>query len=337
MEMHVGDERKGMRKMEEEEEEEEYSPLLNGNNNVNVNANTAAAAPASTHHHPVEASIPLDRDKSISYVFTGKLSILPLVILFLATGAGSLLAFGDKPYNAGYFTSTEVYYGIAGVVLSVVCLGLIVIVLVWLVVKISIQFTPHNDRLILRKRGVFRSSVMEFVLSESTLHYCRSHFSDDQCWLALVVKERAQYHKIMSWKGRGNQRDRFMRLFQHLQQELIRAQSIQQQMQQRRRFGLGVMMPGGIMYWSKEAAEIVSKEEATLIAPFTPRLRALRHDSTLFNNSTSNDRSSARTDTASVCLEDVNFVSYDHFFSHFSKYKRIAAKPSIMSSTTVNM
>lgn len=265
---------------------------------------------------------PPEREKSISYVFTGKLSILPLVILFLATGAGSLLAFGSKPYSDGYFTSTELYYGIAGVVLSVVCIALIVIVLVWLVVKVTVSFSALGDRLVVSKRGVFRSARMEFVLSESTLHYSRSHFSDDQCWLALVIKEKAQYHKIMSWKGRGNQRERFMRLFHHLQQELIRAQSVQQHLQQQRRYGLGVTLPGGIMYWSKEAAEIVSKEEATLMAPFTPRLKSLRKE---VSKTEAAAYEEARLE-ASVCLEEVNFVSYDYFFSHFRRIKRWQAQ-----------
>src|SRR5689334_16469823 len=51
---------------------------------------------------------------TIEYLFTGKLTLFPLAILFLGIGAGVLLRYGDKPYLGGYFQSVEMYYGIAG-------------------------------------------------------------------------------------------------------------------------------------------------------------------------------------------------------------------------------
>ncbi len=56
---------------------------------------------------------------SIEYLFTGKLTLFPLAILFLGLGAGVLLRYGDKPYLHGYFQSAEMYYGIAGVCVCV--------------------------------------------------------------------------------------------------------------------------------------------------------------------------------------------------------------------------
>ena len=50
----------------------------------------------------------------MEYLFTGKLTLFPLTILFLGVGAGVLLLQGNKPYLHGYFESNEVYYGITG-------------------------------------------------------------------------------------------------------------------------------------------------------------------------------------------------------------------------------
>jgi hypothetical protein len=154
-----------------------------------------------------------------------------------------------------------------------------VFLFVWLVVKITFTLSPHQDRFIIEKRGVFRSSKLEFVLSETTLHYFRSHFSEEHAWLGLVVKERHQFFKVFSWKGRGNQRDRFLRLFQHLQDELIRCQSLQHQQQHHlhtsKSGGLSLTVLGGLMYWTRESTEIISKQEFTLIGPFSTRLRQL--------------------------------------------------------------
>jgi hypothetical protein len=56
---------------------------------------------------------------TIEYLFTGKLTLFPLAILFLGIGAGVLLRYGDKPYLGGYFQSVEMYYGIAGTMRAV--------------------------------------------------------------------------------------------------------------------------------------------------------------------------------------------------------------------------
>src|SRR5262249_14072144 len=47
-----------------------------------------------------------------------------------------------------------------------------------------------------------RSAKLEFNIEQSSLHYFRTHFSEEQAWLQLVVKEGTQFHQIFSWKGR---------------------------------------------------------------------------------------------------------------------------------------
>lgn len=139
-------------------------------------------------------------DRTLNYVFTGKLTLFPLFILLLAVGSASLLLFGDKSYFDGYFQSNEVYYGIAGIVLLVVSTTLLIFLLLWLVVKITFTYTP--TMFVVTKRGIIRSSRLEFKLSQSSLLYFRTHFNDDQSWLQLVVKEGDQYYKIFSLRGK---------------------------------------------------------------------------------------------------------------------------------------
>jgi len=46
-----------------------------------------------------------------------------------------------------------------------------------------------------------RSKTLQFSIAQSSLHYFRTHFSEDQCWLQLIIKESGQYYQIFSWKG----------------------------------------------------------------------------------------------------------------------------------------
>jgi hypothetical protein len=65
---------------------------------------------------------------------------------------------------------------------------------------------------------------LEFDPSQTSLHYFQTHFSDDRAWLQLVVRENNSYYTIFSWKGSGQQRNRFLRLFKTLKSELQQVQ-----------------------------------------------------------------------------------------------------------------
>jgi hypothetical protein len=251
-------------------------------------------------------------DRTLNYVFTGKLTLFPLFILLLAVGSASLLLFGDKSYFDGYFQSNEVYYGIAGIVLLVVSTTLLIFLLLWLVVKITFTYTP--TMFVVTKRGIIRSARLEFKLSQSSLLYFRTHFSDDQSWLQLVVKEGDQYYKIFSLRGKGNQKERFSKLFRSLQEELYRWQSKYYKNQNIARDS------------RLNTREIVSKDEFTLVDPFTARLKALteqrredQDDTTMHYEYRAIDRMRNRP----LCIEDIPVVSYDSFFQHFTHQKSL--------------
>ena len=271
-------------------------------------------------------------DRTLNYVFTGKLTLFPLFILLLAVGSASLLLFGDKSYFDGYFQSNEVYYGIAGIVLLVVSTTLLIFLLLWLVVKITFTYTP--TMFVVTKRGIIRSARLEFKLSQSSLLYFRTHFNDDQSWLQLVVKEGDQYYKIFSLRGKvrlllsstpctqiiilkknqGNQKERFSKLFRSLQEELYRWQSKYYKNQNIARDS------------RLNTREIVSKDEFTLVDPFTARLKALteqrredQDDTTMLYEYRAIDRMRNRP----LCIEDIPVVSYDSFFQHFTHQKSL--------------
>jgi hypothetical protein len=48
----------------------------------------------------------------------------------------------------------------------------------WIVIKISFQFTP--DTLTIIKHGFYRTTEYKFALSRTTLHYFRTHYSQNQ-------------------------------------------------------------------------------------------------------------------------------------------------------------
>lgn len=102
-----------------------------------------------------------------------------------------------------------------------------------------------------------RKSVLEFDMSDISFHYFRTHFAESKRWLQFVVREGDIYFQLYSWRGKGSQTETFLKLFQQLQDHLARAQA-------------QMLIP--IHPRSKPPIEIVSKEEFTLIGPFTSRL-----------------------------------------------------------------
>lgn len=134
-----------------------------------------------------------------------------------------LLRYGDKPYLHGYFQSAEMYYGIAGLpppppplcqgllvnsakrmetglALAILAAGFFFALMLCIVLKISFTFSAES--LLIKKHGVFRTAKLEFAIERTSLHYFRTHFSEDEAWLQLVVKEGAQFYQIFSWKGK---------------------------------------------------------------------------------------------------------------------------------------
>ena len=95
-------------------------------------------------------------------------------------------------------------------------------------------------------------------MSDISFHFFRTHFAENKRWLQFVVREGDIYFQIYSWRGKGSQMETFMNLFQKLQVLLERAHE-------------QMLMP--IHPSSKYPTEIVSKDEFTLIGPFTARLK----------------------------------------------------------------
>ena len=95
-------------------------------------------------------------------------------------------------------------------------------------------------------------------MQDMSFHYFRTHFAENKRWLQFVVREGDIYFQLYSWRGKGTQTDTFLNLFQNLQQHLERAQE-------------QMLMP--IHPSSQYPTEIVSKDEFTLIGPFTARLK----------------------------------------------------------------
>jgi len=95
-------------------------------------------------------------------------------------------------------------------------------------------------------------------MSDISFHFFRTHFAENKRWLQFVVREGDIYFQLYSWRGKGSQMETFMNLFQKLQFHLERAHE-------------QMLMP--IHPSSKYPTEIVSKDEFTLIGPFTARLK----------------------------------------------------------------
>jgi len=145
---------------------------------------------------------------------------------------------------------------------------------------------------------------MEFEIDSITFHYFRTHFSEDRCWLQLVVKEGNQFYKIFSWKGKGNQKERFLKLFNALTRQIEKWRT--------------ALIPSTLLMNTK----IVSKEEFTLIGPFTARLKALNDKQKGSSNFSGPLQQMANKP---ICIEDISIINYDHYFEHFkiSKTSRV--------------
>lgn len=270
----------------------------------------------------IEKPIP----KKYSYLFTGKVSLFPLIILFLAAGATALLLYGEKKYNGGYFESNEFYYGLAGLVLFVACFILLMIIIFWLVIKITFEITPRKIKI--EKRGVFRSSILEFDVKESSIHYFRTHFSEDQCWLQLVIREGSTFYSIFSWKGKGSQYDNFHRLFNSLRESLDEFKASLNNERCLSSSGNNIIV-NRIRKKDDFAdiypVEIVSKDEFTIIGPFTQKLKLYAYSQQKNSKERRIEMEKKKDEikrSRPLCAEDIPILNYDSFFRHFkhSKY-----------------
>jgi len=153
-----------------------------------------------------DASIPI---RVLNYICTGKLTLFPAIVMFLGCGSGWLLTYGGNRS-----TDLEWRYTIVGALLLIGSAGLLVAMLIWLVLRVSFIVTPTQFKIM--KSGLLRSSTLEFDVNCISLHYFRTHFIEERSWLQLVVREDQQYYQIFSWKGKGNQKERFKKLFKTL-------------------------------------------------------------------------------------------------------------------------
>jgi hypothetical protein len=117
-----------------------------------------------------------------------------------------------------------------------------------------------------------------------------------------------------NFENQGNQKERFSKLFRSLQEELYRWQSKYYKNQNIARDS------------RLNTREIVSKDEFTLVDPFTARLKALteqrredQDDTTMLYEYRAIDRMRNRP----LCIEDIPVVSYDSFFQHFTHQKSL--------------
>jgi len=190
-----------------------------------------------------------------------------------------------------------------GLVLLVLTLLFLFTLLRYIVFKITFSFS--TNKFIIKKKGAIKNSLLEFDILETSLYYYRTHFSEDQAWITLIIKEGDQYYAVISWKGKGNQRDRFSRLFEALQKELSKWQTASKKP-------------------SSTNCEVVTLEEITLVCPFMARLRALRPNSSSqysnYKNFTPKSNSVATQTLGSsdpICIADISVTNYDLFFKHF--------------------
>lgn len=296
---------------------------------------------------------------SKEYMFYGKLTLFPLAIGFLTGASGTLMVKGKYPgSDSQYIGSAGLYYAISGLGFALLALGLFFCLLRYMVIRI--RFSITKNKFVVEKKGLIRTSTLEFSTSQSSLLYYRTNFSD--FWLQLVVKERDQYYQIFSWKGRGQQKERFLKLFQTLREELFRYQK--QSLRNRRKVD--------------QLTEIISKKELILISPFSGRINNIRNrvDYSLSHspmapiplppapnniNNTANSVSyrqieAERTSLLSsdpargggateadlllqqqrsrqtnkirrtICIEHIPVTNYDTFFSHFDHQKFLTQK-----------
>lgn len=189
-------------------------------------------------------------------------------MIFLAAGAVALLTLktavdSEAPIQSGpgltnFFTSDDLSYGLTGLILSIICAIMLIFFLFWHVIRITFAFDAQEGKFTVCKHGIFRKSILEFDMADISFHYFRTHFAENKRWLQFVVREGEIYFQIYSWRGKGSQTETFLNLFSQLQYHLERSQE-------------QMLMP--IHPSSKYPTEIVSKDEFTLIGPFTSRLK----------------------------------------------------------------
>jgi hypothetical protein len=216
-----------------------------------------------------------------------------------------------------------------------------------IVLKISFTFSP--DTLLIKKHGVFRSAKLEFVIERTSLHYFRTHFSEEEAWLQLVVKEGNQFYQIFSWKGKVGLTHFVVVVFVVVNDDLeggepcaaFRGAPVatalthvvvvvgrgEQGSQKDRFLKLFISLQRELIKWQQRSVryrvlgrprevastEIVSKKEVNVISPFTHRL------SLLLNGV----GDSSTRPGAPLCIEDIAPISYDRFFRHFSHTKAV--------------
>jgi hypothetical protein len=110
--------------------------------------------------------ISLPKPPQISYWFFGKIALFPIIMLFLAAGAIALFIFrrhlsdeASEPGStglSGYLTSEDLSYGLAGLVLSIICAIMLIFFLFWHVIRISFTFDAQEGKFTVSKRGIFR-------------------------------------------------------------------------------------------------------------------------------------------------------------------------------------
>jgi len=229
--------------------------------------------------------------KVLNYICTGKLTLFPAIIMFLGCGSGWLLTYGDA--NKSEIDNQQNWsYTAVGALLLILSSALLASMLIWLVLRVSFIITPTQFKVL--KSGLLRSSILEFDINNITLHYFRTHFIEERSWLQLVVCENNQFYQIFSWKGKGNQKERFKKLFKTLRNTV-------REMQQSNGYQV-----------QKLPSEIVSTRERNYIGPFTDRLKQI---------------SSTDDQEYPLCIEDIPVVSFDSFFNHFKLNKKKTEEP----------
>ncbi|KNC52536.1 uncharacterized protein AMSG_08103 [Thecamonas trahens ATCC 50062] len=228
----------------------------------------------------------------IKYTFTGKLTLFPLFVILMFAATGLLLTRGTRPYNAGYFTSSEVYYGLAGLAMFITSLWCVLAIALWVVFRVTVAIT--HESMTVTKSGVFRSASLSFDRNDLSLHYFRTHYLESSAWLKLVVREGERYYVLLSWKGAGDQKARFMEFFNSLQRVLATD-------------------GGPLPAHDGRDVELISRDEMTFITPFAARLRALQASHAALRGGSSMLTSAANT----TCLEDLSFFNGDRFTRHF--------------------
>ncbi len=92
-----------------------------------------------------------------------------------------LLSFVANQYSQ--HLDTRVNY--SGLALAILALGFFFALMLCIILKIS--FTLGPELFIIKKHGVFRSAKLEFALERTSLHYFRTHFSEEQVCKEMMI------------------------------------------------------------------------------------------------------------------------------------------------------